>query len=1201
MKSYLPIIASLFLASTPFIPPVTATETEIIAQNIDPHIKNNIARQITVKITSAESGGSGVIIGKQNNTYLVLTNNHVIRNGDSFSIQTHDGVTHQAKPVNNAIQSNDDLALLEFSSDKSYQTANINTAATPKVEQDILAVGYSAETGKLVIQEGKIGLIPDKTFKDGYSVGYSSNILQGMSGGAILNTDGEVIGINGKSAFPIINTGYVYQDGSQPTPAEIDRYRQLSWGLSLNSLLTQLNPEIITAYNLPLPETVDEVDTQLTGWLGELEAKAKQITVRIDSSSGANGSGVIIAKEGNSYTVLTADHVICEKDKETRECIDYTYEILASDGKKYPVDASTINRQEGVDLAVVKFTSNENYQVAQLANYPVTANDAVFVVGYPRLDRNKPAPWLFSLGYGLDRETGLILVNDNKLSTDSSGLTQSQGSLSGGYEMVYTSITYGGMSGGAVLDKDGRVIGIHGLAEGQEALDSQSSPQKQIQLGYSLGIPLNTFIGLADRLRVAGLPIQENRPKELNAAETQAFQDAILGTEIPQGNATAERWIERGNQLWRLSRYFEAVEAFDKAIALKPEFIHLAYYGKGLALGSQDEYEAALASLELATQTKSDFAPAFLYKSAVLQKLNQFEEALAAIEAAISLQPDNANLYNEKGYILSDLKRYAEGEVAYNQAIDKTPRSTFYNNRGLLYYNQGKPELALADWNKAIALNPNLAPTYSNRGNLYSNQGKPELAIADYNKAISLNPNYADAYNNRGNLYSNQGKLDLALADYNKAISLNPNIALAYYNRGVLYDNQGKPELAIADYNKEIALNPNIAEAYSNRGLFYSNQGKLDLALADYNKAISINPNIALAYYNRGLFYSNQGKLDLALADYNKAISLNPNYADAYNNRGNLYSNQGKLDLALADYNKAISINPNIALAYYNRGLFYSNQGKLDLALADYNKAISLNPNYADAYYNRGNLYSNQGKLDLALADYNKAISLNPNYADAYYNRGNLYSNQGKLDLALADYNKAISINPNYADAYNNRGNLYSNQGKPELALADYNKAISINPNIALAYYNRGLFYSNQGKLDLALADYNKAISLNPNIALAYYNRGLFYSNQGKLDLALADYNKAISLNPNYADAYNNRGLIYAQQGILDLAEADFKRVIAINPNYPNAYVGLGVVYQQKKYIAAARTNLQKAQQLSLAQGNTALAQTVANLLQQLP
>jgi tetratricopeptide (TPR) repeat protein/S1-C subfamily serine protease len=892
-----------------------------------------------------------VIIAKQNNTYLVLTNNHVLREDKNFTIQTHDGATYQAMPVAKAIQSNDDLALLEFSSDKSYQTATINSAATPKVEQDILAVGYVAETGELVTQEGKIQQMPDKTFKDGYQVGYSSNILQGMSGGAILNTDGEVIGINGKSAFPIINTGYVYQDGSQPTPAEIEQYRQLSWGLSLNSFLAQLNPEIIMAYNLPLPETVDEVDTQLTGWLGELEAKAKQITVRIDSSSGANGSGVIIAKEGNSYTVLTADHVICEKDAETRKCIDYTYEILAPDGKKYPVEASTIKRQEGVDLAVVRFTSNENYQVAQLANYPLTTNDAVFVAGYPMLDKNKPAPWLFSLGYGLSREIGLLNVNDSSLSTDSSGLALSQGSLSGGYEMVYTSITYGGMSGGAVLDREGRVIGIHGLAEGETALDSQGSFQKQIQLGFSLGIPVNTFVGLADRLKIKStLPIQDNKPRELNAAETQAFQDAILGTEIPEGNATAERWIERGNQLWRLARNNGAVQAFDRAIALNSKFIHLAYYGKGLALSAQKKHQEALASFELATETESNFVPAFFSKSSVLQRLNRLDEALVVIKKAISLQHDNANLYSEQGNILSNLKQYSKAEVAYNRAIELNSRSTFYHNRGVLYDNQGKPNLALTDFNKAIQLSPNYPDAYYNRGLFYANKGKLDLALADWNRTTSLNPNYASAYNNRGFLYANQKKPGLALADYNKAIYLDPNDATAYLNRGNLfYKSYGKLQLALTDYSRAIQLDPNLALAYNNRGFLYANQGKSNLALAEFNKAIQLDPNLALAYYNRGLFYANQGKLDLALADYNKGISLNPNDAKVYNNRGLLYVNQGKSNLALAEFNKAISINPNLVEAYYNRGFLYQNQGKLDLALTDYNQALNINPNHAKA------------------------------------------------------------------------------------------------------------------------------------------------------------------------------------------------------------------------------------------------------------
>ena len=739
-----------------------------------------------------------------------------------------------------------------------------------------------------------------------------------------------MIGINGKSAFPILNTGYEYQDGTTPTAEEIEQLRQLSWGLSLNRLLTQLNPEIITAYNLPLPKTVAEIqNTQLTGWLGELEAKAKQITVRIDSSSGANGSGIIVAKEGNTYVVLTAEHVICEKDKETNDCIGHTYEIVDPYGNKYPIDTSTINRQEGVDLAVVRFTSTENYPIAQLANYPLKSNDAVFVAGYPKLSNNTPAKWQFSIGYGLERELGLQNVNDNSLTLDkdNSGLIGSQGSLSGGYELVYSSITYGGMSGGAVLDKEGRVIGIHGIAEGETALDSQdSNSKKQVQLGNSLGIPINTFIRLIDRFKITSpLQMQNNRPTEIKASETEALTTAILGTTISQGTAVAFPWLERGNQLWRLRRYEEAVQAFERAIALNPEFIHLAYYGKGLALWDERKYEAALASLEKATEIQSDFVSAFFYKSRLLLKhLNRFDEALVAIEKAISLPQNNANLYNHKGVILSKLKRYSEAETAYKQAIYINPFSGVYSNRGVLYDKQGKVKLALRDYNQGISLNPNNAIVYVNRGQLYHEQGKVELALSDYNQAISLNPNLSIVYNNRGFLYYEQGKVELALSDYNQAISLDSNYANAYYN------------------NQAISLDPNYALAHHNRGVLYYEQGKVELALSDYNQAISLNPNDAIVYYNRGSFYHKQRKVELALSDYNQAISLNPHYAQAYYNRGSLSHRQGKVELALSDYNQAISLDPNYALAYNNLGSLQMDIGYTTIGRSNLQKAQQL-------------------------------------------------------------------------------------------------------------------------------------------------------------------------------------------------------------------------------------------------------------------
>jgi tetratricopeptide (TPR) repeat protein len=104
--------------------------------------------------------------------------------------------------------------------------------------------------------------------------------------------------------------------------------------------------------------------------------------------------------------------------------------------------------------------------------------------------------------------------------------------------------------------------------------------------------------------------------------------------------------------------------------------------------------------------------------------------------------------------------------------------------------------------------NENIAIAYYNRGNSYFDKDEHDRAIADYDKAIALDPNHANAYFNRGLAYDSKGEYDRAIKDYDKAIALNPEYAKSYFNRGLAYEKLGDNQKAEADYQKALLLLP---------------------------------------------------------------------------------------------------------------------------------------------------------------------------------------------------------------------------------------------------------------------------------------------------------------------------------------------------------------------------------------------------------
>ena len=247
---------------------------------------------------------------------------------------------------------------------------------------------------------------------------------------------------------------------------------------------------------------------------------------------------------------------------------------------------------------------------------------------------------------------------------------------------------------------------------------------------------------------------------------------------------------------------------------------------------------------------------------------------------------------------------------------------------------------ALAEFDRAIELQPSLVEAYLQRGNAWYEIGDHVGAVEDFSTALRLEPKVVGPHLGRANALRDSDHPEQALADYGEAIRLAPDNADAWFQRAIAQHRLDQFVAERTDWTTAIRLDPDLFWLY---GAIYRHGHLYEELRSDHRIALRHEPDGAKAYFNRGEAHRYRGRYCAAIRDFTRALDLRPGYDEALLGRGIWYA-LGADDGAIADLSQVLQRNPNLVEAYFYRGLAYRAEGNEQRARADFGSAHRLSP-----------------------------------------------------------------------------------------------------------------------------------------------------------------------------------------------------------------------------------------------------------------
>jgi len=366
--------------------------------------------------------------------------------------------------------------------------------------------------------------------------------------------------------------------------------------------------------------------------------------------------------------------------------------------------------------------------------------------------------------------------------------------------------------------------------------------------------------------------------------------------------------------------------------------------------------------------------------------------------------------------VMESSQRSLAGEMSWTDAMAAAETITALS-KSLVYvkppfnYRLTPAEIAALDERK-----PTTATDYSVRGNDYLDLRKFDKAIADFTKAVTLDPEHAYAWANRGITYAHMKNAAAAKADLDRAESIDPRVEVIFHGRAVLAQAANDIPSAIAALTRAIDLKAKNSWALERRADLYFSRGDYDRSMADAQTLLDFDPTSVSGAYYKAKSLSQKERYEEALSFLDSSDPKISGDMDFQLIRAEIHVQMGETESAREIYAQIRSGAEGNGRQY--NALCWSLATvnfDLETALLDCNAALKLEPGEPAYLDSRAMVFLRQGKYEDAIDSYDQALEKSADFAVSRYGRGLAKLKKGDVAGGEADLNEAERLQPGTA------------------------------------------------------------------------------------------------------------------------------------------------------------------------------------------